>query len=65
MYKEILRGIGGIGIFPVVSLLLFVMVFALVVLRALRMDRAGIQHLAGLPLEDSGGEAGTLQGGGR
>ena len=29
MYKETLRGIAGIGLFPVVSLLLFVMVFVL------------------------------------
>jgi hypothetical protein len=61
MYKEILRGIAGIGIFPVVSLLLFVMVFALVVLRTLRMDRAGVQHLAALPLEDADGSAGPRQ----
>jgi hypothetical protein len=52
MYKETLRGIAGIGLFPVVSLLLFVMVFALVVLRVFRMDRLEVQRLAALPLDE-------------
>lgn len=54
MYKEILRSIAGIGLFPVISLLLFVMVFAIMLLRVLCMDRAGIQHLAALPLDEAG-----------
>lgn len=57
MYKEILRSIAGIGVFPVVSLLLFVLVFAIVVFRVLRMDRAEAQHYAGLPLDDLAGAA--------
>ncbi len=41
MYKETLRAIAGIGLFPAVSLVLFVVVFALVVLvQVVRMDRA-------------------------
>jgi hypothetical protein len=51
MHKEILRSITGVGLFPVVSLLIFVGVFALVLLRTFRMDRADVQHLAGLPLD--------------
>jgi hypothetical protein len=51
MHKEILRSITGVGLFPVVSLLLFVGVFALVLLRTFRMDRAEVQYLAGLPLD--------------
>ena len=40
MYKEMLRAIDGIGLFPVVSLLLFVTVFTVALVRVLRMDRA-------------------------
>jgi hypothetical protein len=53
MYKEILRGIAGIGICPVVSLLLFVAVFAVVVFRVIRMDRGQARRLAGLPLDET------------
>jgi hypothetical protein len=55
MHKEILRSIAGVGLFPVVSLLLFMGVFALAVIRALRMDRGEVQHLAGLPLDAPAG----------
>jgi hypothetical protein len=57
MYKETLRAIAGIGFFPVVSLLLFVMVFALVLLRVVGMDRREADALAALPLD--GGEPGS------
>ena len=52
MYKETLRGIAGIGAFPVVSLLLFVTVFVVAVLRVVRMERRVAAHLASLPLDD-------------
>ena len=39
MYKETLRAIAGIGLFPAVSLVLFVVVFALVLVQVVRMDR--------------------------
>jgi hypothetical protein len=52
MYQEVLRNVEGIGIFPAVSLLVFVAVFTLVVIHALRMDVAGVRHMAGLPLDD-------------
>lgn len=53
MFKDILLGIAGIEVFPVISLVLFVLVFSIVVIRAGRMDRAGAQQLARLPLEGS------------
>lgn len=61
MYKDILRSIAGIGIFPVVSLLLFVAVFAVVVLRVVRMDGAQARRLAGLPLDGTLDEDATRQ----
>ena len=52
MYQEVLRSVEGIGVFPAISLLMFVGVFTLVVVRAARMEREGIRHMAALPLDD-------------
>jgi hypothetical protein len=51
VYTDILRSITGIHVFPVVSLVLFVAVFAVVLIRVSRMDRAGTERLASLPLD--------------
>jgi hypothetical protein len=51
MYREILLGISGVALYPVVSLVLFVTTFGLVLLQVSRMDRSRLQHLAALPLE--------------
>lgn len=55
MYKETLRGIAGVGIFPVISLLLFVAVFAAAVIRTFGMRRDVARRLAALPLEEPAG----------
>lgn len=52
MYQEVLRGIEGVGIFPAVSLVVFFAVFTVVVWHALRMDGAGVRHMAELPLDE-------------
>jgi hypothetical protein len=52
MYKEILLGIGGIHVFPVISLVLFVTVFSVMLVRVAMMDVAGARRLAALPLDD-------------
>ena len=64
MYKETLRNIVGIGAFPVVSLLLFVAVFALVLWQVARMNHADVQRLAALPLDgdNHGLAAGVREG---
>ena len=51
MYKEILRSIGGIDVYPVVSLVIFVIFFAVVIAHALRMDGRRVGRLAALPLD--------------
>jgi hypothetical protein len=51
MYKDILQSIAGIEIFPVVSLCLFVAVFAVVLVWTSRLDRAWLVRNAGLPLD--------------
>jgi hypothetical protein len=51
MYMDILRSIGGIEIYPVLSLTLFVAVFCGVLLWALRTDPARLEAMAALPLD--------------
>ncbi|HEY0872071.1 MAG TPA: hypothetical protein VGD94_01270 [Vicinamibacterales bacterium] len=54
MYKEVLRAIAGIDIFPAISLVVFVITFLAGVVRAVRMDHASVQRLAALPLDEPG-----------
>jgi hypothetical protein len=63
MYQEVLRDIEGIGVFPAVSLVLFVVVFTLAVIHAARIDRAGVTRMAALPLDESA-EGGAVAHGG-
>ncbi len=51
MYAEVLRAIGGIAVYPVLSLIVFVVVFGLVLLRTARLDRRQLDGLAQLPLD--------------
>jgi len=52
MYQDILQRIEGIGIFPLISLLLFVAVFSVVLVRVFRLDRAQADRFAALPIDD-------------
>ena len=51
MYMETLRGIAGVGIYPLLSLLVFFIVFGVVLIRVARMDRAKVERFAHLPLD--------------
>ena len=57
MYQDILRSITGIEIFPVISLCLFVAVFAVVLVWTSRLDGAWLARSASLPLEPEKGSA--------
>lgn len=52
MYKEVLRTIVGIEVFPILSLLIFVTVFAVMLVWVLRLDRGRLAQYANLPLDD-------------
>ena len=51
MYNEILQTITGIHDCPVISLILFVIVFGSVLVSVARMDRQRADRLAALPLD--------------
>jgi hypothetical protein len=52
MYKEVLRTIAGIEVFPVLSLVIFLTVFVVMLVWVLRLDRDSLTTYASLPLDD-------------
>jgi hypothetical protein len=52
MYKDILLTITGIQVFPIISLILFVVAFSSILIAAARMDRGRADRFATLPLDD-------------
>lgn len=53
MYKDVLRAIVGIEVFPVLSLLIFLTVFVVMLVWVFRMDRTVLATHASLPLQDA------------
>jgi hypothetical protein len=53
MHIDTLRAIDGIGIFPVISLVLFVTVFTVMLVRTVRLNRHDLAEYARLPFNDS------------
>lgn len=52
MYKDVLRSIDGIDLYPVISLVIFVLFFTWVFLWVYRMRRSDVEELAAMPLDD-------------
>jgi len=50
--KHNLTGIDGIEIYPLISLLIFVIFFAVVITRVIRMTKAEVTELGEIPLLD-------------
>jgi cytochrome c oxidase cbb3-type subunit IV len=61
MYTEILRDIDGVAIFPVISLVVFVLVFSVMLIRTARLDRQSLDRLAQLPLERPSRDSESIQ----
>jgi len=52
MVKNVVEAIEGIGIWGVVSLMIFFLFFVTVTIWAIRADKNHIQHMKRLPLDD-------------
>ncbi|GMQ26857.1 hypothetical protein Aoki45_35400 [Algoriphagus sp. oki45] len=52
MYKEVLRSIENIEIFPIISLLIFVLFFLGVFLWVLRVPKSYVDHMSSLPMDE-------------
>ncbi len=53
MYKEVLRSIDGIGLFPSISLLIFLALFTFVIVYVIRKGKPHWENAASIPLDDS------------
>jgi cbb3-type cytochrome oxidase subunit 3 len=52
MHKEVLRAIEGIGLYPVISLIVFFLFFTTVFLWVVRIRKADAKKMAAMPLDD-------------
>lgn len=56
MYKEILRGIDHVAIWPVISFIIFFLFFIVLVWWAFTADRSYVQDMSELPLDEKRNE---------
>lgn len=54
--KHNLTGINGVEIFPLLSLLIFVLFFAVVLTMVIRMSKSEVAELSDIPLQDGSSE---------
>lgn len=52
MYKEVLRSLEGIGLFPAISLIIFFGLFTIMFIYAFTSRKKFMDHMSELPLED-------------
>lgn len=53
MIKEILNSIRGVEMFPIISMVIFIAIFALVIYWVIRRDKSYITKMKNLPLENN------------
>lgn len=49
--KHNLTSIDGVSIYPIISLLIFVLFFAIVIYRVIKMSKAHVDEISDLPIE--------------
>ena len=52
MYKQVLEGVSGISIWPIIAMLIFMAVFTAIFVWAMRLDKSTVKELANLPLQE-------------
>lgn len=53
MYKDVLRDIDGISIYPVISLIVFALFFVFLTVSVVKMKKGYITDMKNLPLDES------------
>ena len=51
MIKDYLQGINGVEIYPIISLIVFIVFFAAIIIWLLKVDKKYIKKMKNLPLE--------------
>ncbi|GAB4409789.1 MAG: hypothetical protein OHK0039_13670 [Bacteroidia bacterium] len=52
MYKDVLRSIDGVSLFPVIAIVIFLIFFVLLLIYVIRMDKKEVSSLASIPLDE-------------
>jgi len=52
MYKELLQSIEGISLYPIISLIAFVLFFAIILIWMFKVDKNYIKKMENLPFEN-------------
>ncbi len=52
MFKEVLQSIEGIGIYPVISMIVFVLFFVIVIIWYFKADKKYLNKMRNLPLDN-------------
>ncbi len=53
MFSQNLSSIDGVSIFPIISLVLFFVIFSSVLYWVLKQDKSDMDNLASIPLQDN------------
>ena len=56
MIKQVLINITSIDIFPIISLVLFMVFFSAILIRALRLRKGHTDYMGALPLDENSAE---------
>jgi hypothetical protein len=51
MYKQVLNSIHDVEIYPIVTLVIFIVFFASMIISVMRMDKETVSHASTLPLD--------------
>jgi len=52
MYKDVLRSMDNVEIFPIISLVIFVLFFVGITIYAIKAPKDYIEHMSSLPMDD-------------
>lgn len=52
MYKDVLQSIEGIGVYPVISMIIFIIFFAAVIIWFFKADKGYLKKMKNLPLDN-------------
>jgi cytochrome c oxidase cbb3-type subunit 4 len=62
MYKDVLQSIAGIEIYPVISLILFLLAFTSILVWVIRLDKDKVKEYSRIPLEEDSKETHRPEG---
>ena len=52
MYKDILQSIEGVSVYPIISLIVFVLFFAAIIIWMIKVDKNYIKKMENLPFDN-------------